>query len=92
MGEYNAAYDRFMDSPEKFWSEIAGELDWFKEWDEVLEWNHPKAKWFTGAKCNITHNCLDRHLATRGDQVAIIWEGNEPGEEKGYTDYPFLPN
>ncbi|MBN1433031.1 MAG: acetate--CoA ligase [Methanomicrobiaceae archaeon] len=81
MGDYNAAYDRFIESPEKFWSEIAGELEWFKEWDKVLEWNHPKAKWFTGAKCNITHNCLDRHLNTeKRNKVALIWKGDDGSE------------
>ncbi|MEZ4980670.1 MAG: acetyl-coenzyme A synthetase N-terminal domain-containing protein [Saprospiraceae bacterium] len=51
-----------------------------KPWKKVLDWNFrdPDVKWFTGGKLNITENCLDRHLATRGDKVALIWEPNDP--------------
>ena len=71
--------------PEAFWAGIAGELDWFRKWDTVLEWEAPWAKWFVGGKINISHNCLDRHLTTsRKNKAAIIWEG-EPGEIRTLT-------
>jgi acetyl-CoA synthetase len=86
--EYEAAYKHSVEQPEAFWDEIAGNFDWHKRWDKTLEWNfiEPNIKWFEGGKLNITENCLDRHLATRGDKTALIWEPNEPGEAvKKYT-------
>jgi acetyl-CoA synthetase len=72
-------------SPEAFWARMAEELEWFKKWDTVLEWNLPHAKWFVGGKINIAHNCLDRHLSgPRRNKAAIIWEG-EPGEQRTLT-------
>ncbi|MDD3978033.1 acetate--CoA ligase [Methanomicrobium antiquum] len=86
MGRYEPAYRRFLDDPERFWSEIAHELDWIKPWDKVLEWNHPYAKWFTGAKLNITCNCLDRHvLGDRRNKVALIWRAENDLEERVMT-------
>src|SRR5688572_24661391 len=64
---------------EAFWAKFAGELAWEKKWDRVLEWKAPYAKWFVGGKLNASYNCLDRHLETKGDKTALIWEG-EPGE------------
>ena len=80
--EYQAAYDKSVSDPEAFWGEIAGNFQWRKPWDKVLEWDfeEPKVEWFKGAKLNITENALDRHLAERGDQAALIWEPNEPGD------------
>jgi acetyl-CoA synthetase len=69
---------------EAFWASWAEELDWQTKWDTVLEWNAPYAKWFVGGKLNASANCLDRHLATRGDKQAIIWEG-EPGDVRTFT-------
>jgi acetyl-CoA synthetase len=69
---------------EAFWAKHAEELDWFQKWDRVLEWELPWAKWFVGGKINVSFNCLDRHLQTRGQKRAIVWEG-ELGEEKTYT-------
>jgi hypothetical protein len=64
-------------------AEVASEFTWRKKWDKVLEWNftEPNVKWFIGGKLNITENCLDRHLAERGNQTAIIWEPNNPEEK-----------
>ena len=78
--EYNAAYQRSLQDPEGFWADIAATFHWFKKWDKVLEWEFktPDVKWFVGGKTNITYNALDRHLETRGDQVAILWEPNDP--------------
>src|SRR6185436_10604044 len=69
---------------EAFWAGWAEQLDWQTKWDRVLEWNPPYAKWFVGGKLNASYNCLDRHLATRGDKVALIFEG-EPGEVRRIT-------
>jgi acetyl-CoA synthetase len=80
--EYQAVYQRSVDDPEGFWAEQANTFQWHKTWDKVLEWDFQKTdvKWFQGGKFNITENCLDRHLATRGDQTAIIWEPNNPSD------------
>jgi acetyl-CoA synthetase len=71
---------------EGFWAGIASELHWFKKWDRVLDWSDaPFAKWFVGGKLNVSHNCLDRHVAAgRGDKVAMLWEG-EPGDKERIT-------
>jgi acetyl-CoA synthetase len=69
---------------EGYWAGWAEQLDWQTKWNKVLEWNPPYAKWFLGGKLNASSNCLDRHLATRGDKIALIWEG-EPGEVRKIT-------
>ena len=85
MAEYDRLYAEADRDPEGFWARIAGELDWFRKWDKVLEWESPWAKWFVGGKINISHNCLDRHLTSwRKNKAAIIWEG-EPGEIRTLT-------
>jgi acetyl-CoA synthetase len=78
--EYKAAYQRSVEDPEGFWAEVAFSFHWFKPWDKVLDWefSSPDVKWFAGGKTNITYNALDRHLATRGEQVAILFEPNNP--------------
>ncbi len=91
MEEYEEMYKRSIEDPEGFWGEIAEQFEWYQKWDKVLDYNFDlnkgniKIEWFKGAKTNITVNCLDRHLDTRGDQPAIIWEGNEPGEDRVLT-------
>lgn len=67
-----------------FWASFAEELHWFKKWDTVLEWDPPWAKWFINGKLNVSYNCLDRHIPSRKDKVALIWEG-EPGDEQTFT-------
>ena len=85
MAEYEALYEEADRDPEGFWGRIAKELDWSEPFTKVLEWNCPWAKWFTGGKTNLSHNCLDRHLTTwRKNKAAIIWEG-EPGEVRTLT-------
>ena len=81
LAEYEELYAKAQADPAAFWAELAQqELDWFKPWDTVLDWQPPFAKWFVGGKLNITYNCLDRHLTTwRKNKAALIWEG-EPGE------------
>ena len=70
---------------EGYWTELAEKnIYWFKKWDKVLEWNEPFAKWFIGAKTNVSYNCLDRHLKERGNKTALIWIG-ENGEKRTIT-------
>ncbi len=74
--DYEKLYKEVQDNPEAFWEKIANELEWYKLWDKVLDWNYPYARWFTGAQCNIVHNALDRHMSTPvKDKLAYIWEG-----------------
>ncbi len=83
--DYEAEYRKSIADPEAFWSQAANELDWFTPWDKVLEWDYPWAKWFVGARCNITYNCLDRHVKTwRKNKVALIWVG-ENNQERVFT-------
>jgi acetyl-CoA synthetase len=83
--EYEAMYRRSVDDPEGFWAEAAGELEWFAPWKKVLDGEMGSAKWFTGGKLNLSHNCVDRHaLGARRDKVALLWEG-EPGEVRRLT-------
>lgn len=84
MEQYKEMYKRSIEDPEGFWEDIAENFYWKEKWSKVLDYNFDRRKgevfleWFKGAKTNITYNCLDRHLDERGDQVAIIWEGNDP--------------
>ncbi|MEM6318405.1 MAG: acetate--CoA ligase [Bacteroidota bacterium] len=83
LEQYQEVYEQSVADPEKFWAEQAETFQWQKKWNEVLEWDFrkPDVKWFKGGKLNITENCLDRHLADRGDQTAILWEPNNPNSE-----------
>ncbi len=86
--QYLEMYKRSVDDPEGFWADQANQfLTWFKPWDKVLDWDFTKGyiRWFEGGKLNVSYNCLDRHLESRGDQVAIIWEGDSPNEDKKIT-------
>jgi len=81
--EYQEQYKQSIVNPEKFWEDIAETFVWKKKWDQVLDWNfkEPRVEWFKNGKLNITENCLDRHLKTRRNQTAIIWEPNNPEDE-----------
>jgi len=86
--QYLALYQQSIEQPEIFWAEQAIQfLDWQQPWDKVLEYDYPKGEisWFSGAKLNVSVNCVDRHLATRADQVALIWEGDNPEQDKKMT-------
>ncbi len=86
--QYEEMYKRSIEDSDAFWAEQAEEfVTWTKKWDKVLEWDFSKAdiKWFKGGKLNVAYNCLDRHLESRGDQTAIIWEGDDPGDDKRIT-------
>ncbi|MBB4078276.1 acetyl-CoA synthetase [Lewinella aquimaris] len=80
---YQDTYQRSVSDPEGFWAEQAETFHWHQKWDRVLDWDFskPKVEWFGGGTLNITENCLDRHLESRGDQTAILYEPNEPGGE-----------
>ena len=82
---YEKLYRRSIDDPEGFWAETArAELTWIRDFKKVLDWKLPYSKWFEDGQINLSANCLDRHLATRGDKVAIDWEG-EPGDSRKLT-------
>lgn len=78
--EYKEIYLKSVNNPQDFWAEIAENYVWQKKWDKVLEWEFqtPKIQWFINGKCNLSENCLDRHLEKKSHQVALIWEPNDP--------------
>ena len=89
LEQYNEVYKNSIENPEAFWAGVADSFVWHKKWDKVLDWNfnEPKVEWFKGGKLNITENCIDRHLATRGEEPAIIWEPNNPDERTRIVTY-----
>ena len=86
---YQAMYRRSIEDPDGFWADMADEhVHWFRKWDRVADWTFGgdvSIRWFDGARVNVAYNCLDRHLAERGDKPAILWEGDQPGEERRIT-------
>ena len=93
LEEYFQVYRKSVNHPEAFWEEIAEEnFIWRKKWNAVLEWDFskPEVKWFKGAKLNITENCIDRHLLTRGNKTAILFEPNDPNEPAEHITYKQL--
>lgn len=92
LEDYQHAYEKSVAEPENFWADIATHFKWRKKWDNVLTWDfkEPNIQWFSGAKLNITENCLDRHLATKASQPAIIWEPNDPEEHHRVLTYQQL--
>jgi acetyl-CoA synthetase len=89
LEQYQEVYKNSIENPEVFWGAIAEHFVWHKKWDKVLDWNfvEPKVEWFKGGKLNITENCIDRHLAERGEEPAIIWEPNNPEERTRIVTY-----
>ena len=88
MEQYEEMYNRSINDPDGFWSEMAGELHWFKPWSKVFNFDFVNANiaWFIGGKLNVSYNCLDRHLDSwRKNKAAIIWEGDKPGDSCTYT-------
>ncbi len=88
--QYAELYKESIEDNDGFWARMAEEqVTWFKKWDKVQQWKYSKdevsVEWYLGGKLNISYNCLDRHLETRGDQTAILWEGNEPTVDKAVT-------
>jgi acetyl-CoA synthetase len=92
QSEYLEVYKNSITDPEKFWSEVAEDFTWRKKWNKTLEWDFhkPEVKWFIGGKLNITENCIDRHLPSRANDVAIIWESNDPKEASRKITYQEL--
>ena len=87
LDEYKKIYERSVTDPERFWGEMAEQLDWYKKWDRVLveDFANAKHEWFVGGKLNVCYNCLDRHLKTwRKNKAALVWEG-DAGDSKTLT-------
>src|SRR3989338_349968 len=82
--DYKKLYQSAQQNPQNFWEKEAKDLHWFKPWKKVLTWDPPDAQWFIGGKTNISYNCLDRHLKTKAQKPAILWEG-EPGDTKTFS-------
>jgi acetyl-CoA synthetase len=90
LEEYYQVYRKSVREPENFWEEVAEEhFLWRRKWDRILSWDFdkPEIKWFEGAQLNITENCLDRHLTTRGNKTAILFEPNDPKEGAQHISY-----
>ena len=88
MEEYRRLYEASIQDPDGFWAKIAGDFEWFQKWKKVRDYSWKgdiHAKWFEGAKTNLTVNALDRHLGKRGEKTALIWEGNEPGDVRRFS-------
>ena len=91
MEQYHELYERSAYDPEGFWAEVAEGFHWYRKWDSVRSYNYDmdagpvELRWFEGGSTNVCYNCVDRHLEERGDKTAIIWEGNEPGEDATIT-------
>ena len=89
LDEYREIYDRSIADPEGFWAEQAEQrITWFEKWHTVRQVDYHKAEiaWYLGGKLNACYNCVDRHVeAGRGNETALIWEGNDPTESKNYT-------
>jgi len=84
---YLKMYQESVDDPIVFWDKQAERLDWFKKWDKTLDWDFNKAhiRWYEGGKLNVSYNCLDRHLETRADKTALIWESDDPNVDRTFT-------
>ncbi|OYQ40708.1 acetyl-coenzyme A synthetase, partial [Flavobacterium cyanobacteriorum] len=90
LEQYFKHYNKSIREPRKFWERIADEnFTWYQKWDKVVEFDMQEAdvKWFLNAKVNITKNCIDRHLAKRGDKTAILFEPNNPDEPAQHISY-----
>ncbi len=87
--KYKALYERSVKDPEGFWGEIGRRLDWIKPYTKVKNTSfapdNVSINWYEDGTLNVAANCIDRHLATRGDQVAIIWEGDDPSKDEKIT-------
>jgi acetyl-CoA synthetase len=85
---YQALYQRSIEDPSGFWADQAQQfVTWSRPWARVLDWDYqvPRIRWFEGAKLNVAYNCLDRHLPSRGDRTAILWEADEPDEMRSMS-------
>ncbi|MDG1848324.1 MAG: acetyl-coenzyme A synthetase N-terminal domain-containing protein, partial [Candidatus Marinimicrobia bacterium] len=88
IDKYNEIYEKSIKDPDQFWASVADRIDWYKRWDKVsdVDYNKAKISWYLNGKLNVSYNCIDRHVESgNGDKTAIIWEGNDPSEDKKYT-------
>src|SRR5215467_6833124 len=88
LEEYRQKYAESIRDPEGFWGKIAEEFEWFEKWKKVRRYSWKdkiETIWFEGAKTNLTVNALDRHLEKQGEKIALIWEGNEPGDVRSFS-------
>lgn len=88
LDQYQKMYDKSINSPEEFWTEVAERITWTKKWDKFRSFDFVEGniKFFEGGKLNVAYNCLDRHIEDgHGEQTALIWEGNDPAEDKRFT-------
>jgi len=86
--EYRELYKNSIQDPDQFWSNIAKRITWYRQWENIsdVDYTKGKIKWFEGGKLNASYNCLDRHVENgNGDDTALIWEGNDPNEDKSYS-------
>ena len=86
--EYKTEYAKTIKNPEQFWEEKAERINWYKKWDSIgsFDYSNGIIKWFEGASLNASYNCLDRHVESgNGDRTALIWEGNNPEEDKHFS-------
>ncbi|MFM7221957.1 MAG: acetate--CoA ligase [Bacteroidota bacterium] len=92
MDDYASAWKKSAEDPAGFWSDVAQHFQWKKPWNSIVDWNfhEPSVKWFDGAQLNITENCIDRHLADKAHQPAIIWEPNDPNAPQRMLTYAHL--
>ncbi len=93
LEEYSNQYRKSIEKPEEFWADLAANhFQWKAPWTEVLDWDFtkPEVNWFKNAKLNITENCIDRHLESKGDQTAILFEPNDPNEQAQHISYRAL--
>ena len=92
FSDYEKAYAASINEPIKFWEEIAAAFSWQEPWHKTLEWEFatPTVKWFQGGRLNITENCLDRHLKKHGEDIALLWEPNDPKEQEVRLTYKEL--
>ena len=84
---YLKMYEESVNDPKGFWDKQAERLDWFRKWDNTLDWDYNKGhvRWYEGGKLNVSFNCLDRHLEKRGEQTALIWESDDPNVDRSFT-------
>jgi acetyl-CoA synthetase len=85
---YREMYNKSVSDPDAFWAEQAEKITWYEKWNNVsdVDYHNANIKWFEGGKLNVSYNCIDRHVeAGHGDQIALIWEGNNPEDDKKFT-------
>ncbi len=91
--KYRSMYEKSLKDPDSFWNDAAARLDWFEKWHKVSDWSFKKpvhVQWYLGGKLNVSSNCIDRHIPTRGDQPAIIWEPDQPDRTHRVITYAEL--